>query len=71
MTPFALPIAQRDPRSPAVLPRGCGELVEWRADGWPVLLVIPRDCGLLDPGCGFWHGHVAANCAGSPDQAGA
>lgn len=71
MPPLILPAAQRDPRSPAVLPRGCGQLVEWRPDGWPVLLVIPQDCGLLDPVCGYWHGVHSANDAGSPDQAGA
>jgi hypothetical protein len=36
-------------------------LVEFRADGWPVLLVIPADCGLLDPWCTLWHGTEAAN----------
>lgn len=44
-----------------MLPRGCGDLVEIRADGWPVLLLIPADCGLLDPFCGYWHGIAAAN----------
>lgn len=47
--------------APAVLPRGCGALVEFRADGWPLLLVIPTDCGLLDPWCTYWHGAEAAN----------
>ena len=61
MPPPILPALQRDPRIPAVLPRGCGDLVEFRADGWPVLLVIPADCGLLDPMCGYWHGAAAAN----------
>ncbi len=62
MPPILPPIPpQCDPRSPAVLPRGCGSLVMFRADGWPVLLVIPNDCGLLDPICGYWHGFDAAN----------
>jgi len=70
MPPLFLPTIQRDPRIPAMLPRGCGDLVEIRADGWPVLLVIPADCGLLDPCCGYWHGTAAANeCP--PGQAGA
>lgn len=44
-----------------MLPRGCECLVEFRADGWPLLLVIPTDCGLLDPLCAYWHGADAAN----------
>lgn len=48
---------------PTVLPRGCECLVEFRADGWPLLLVIPNDCGLFDPYCTSWHGDSAANDA--------
>lgn len=70
MPPLANPVIQRDLRSPAVLPRGCGDLVEIRADGWPVLLLIPADCGLPDPCCGYWHGTAAANDSPSA-QAGA
>ena len=44
-----------------MLPRGCECLVEFRADGWPLLLVIPTDCGLLDTLCAYWHGTEAAN----------
>ena len=61
MPPLFLPIIQRDPRSPAVLPRGCGCLVEFRADGWPVLLVIPYDCGLLGLCCAYLRDVKAAN----------
>jgi hypothetical protein len=43
------------------MPRGCWCLVEFRANGWPLLLVIPQDCGLLDPCCNYWHGCDAAN----------
>ena len=53
MLPLVLPTPERDPQSPAVLLRGCGRLVEFRASGWPLLLVIPNDCGLLDPCCSF------------------
>lgn len=61
MQPPVLPLPRPDRRSPAVLPRGCESLAEFRANGWPVLLVIPEDCGLLDPACGYWHGVKAAN----------
>ena len=72
MPPIVASIPQRDPRSPAVLPRDCGTLVRFRFDGWPVALVIPTDCGLLDPSCGYWHGIKAANAdSGPPAQAGA
>ncbi len=61
MQPPALTLSRSDPRSPVVLPRGCESLVKFRANGWPVLLVIPKDCGLLDPACAYWHGVEAAN----------
>jgi len=71
MLPPIPPVFQRDPRSPAVLPRGCESLVAFRSTGWPVALVIPADSGLMDPACGYWHGFAAANSDGPPDHAGA
>lgn len=47
-------------------------MVRFRANGWPVRLLIPADCGLLDPSCGYWHGVTAANGhSGSPSETGA
>jgi len=64
----ALTLPRPDPRSPVVLPRGCDGLARCRPGGWPVALVIPTDCGLLDPACGYWHGVRAANCDNGPSS---
>lgn len=72
MHPPFLALPRPGPRSPVVLPRGCEGLAQFRASGWPMALVIPTDCGLLDPACGYWHGVGAANGhSGSPSEIGA
>lgn len=55
-----------DKRAPVVLPRGCSDFVEFEVSGWPRVLVIPSDAGLLDPSCAYWHGTTAANDSSDP-----
>ncbi len=47
-------------RPPHVLPRDLVVVADLGDDGWPVLLVIPTDAGLLLP-CGMFHPLEAAN----------
>ena len=63
---FFQPIAVSGKRLPLVLPRGSDDFVDFGTGGWPAVLVIPTDAGLLDPSCLYWHGPIAANDPGCP-----
>jgi hypothetical protein len=51
-------------RPPLVLPRGLGCMVDLGTGHWPKVLVIPKDAGLLDLACAYWHQAGAANDEG-------
>lgn len=53
----------RGKRPPLVLPRALQGLVTF-GEGWPDMLVMPADSGVLDFACGYWHGTSAANDGG-------
>lgn len=62
--PFVHPGPALGKRPPLILPRGLDDFIDFGSGGWPAVLVIPTDAGLLDPSCGYWHGTISANDEG-------